>query len=369
MQRYLDFVLVQKIIAFGIVFLFFLPIHLKAEKVVLEGVVLEEKSNSYLEEVKITVLDSESNVIISNLYTNAKGEFSCELEKGKSYKIKVEKEAYQKYEEMLELGAKKTKKKLSLKKKRVWESGRIAVAANFSRKNSWSNAGMLLPYLLSMAPDSLPEYWWRTKEENKKKGYTKEPFQEDIFDPQAQGSNTNTKNSRFNSSRGRATNSRGIPDSFDNSDSWRSRTGSSSRSRNSGSGRDFDSDWNRNSNRFGEPLPDSFDEKGGEANQRKIIPETEVTLKELKLEVELLDNEYTGFMVQIVNSGSELPEDDEIFQRHGNIVLENNDGQYAYLLGKFPEREQAEKFFEEALEIQYPDAKVIEYRFGRRISE
>lgn len=364
MQRYLDFVLFQKIAALGIALLFLLPIHLKAEKVLLEGVILEETSKSLLDEVKITVLDSESNVVISNLYTNAKGEFSCELEKGKSYKLKVEKEAYQKYEEILELGAQKTKKKVSLKKKRVWESGRIAVASNFSRKNNWNNFSMLLPNLLSMAADSLPEYWWKTKEEKKKEGYTKEPFQEDIFDGKE------VKNSRsFNSNRSRTSTRRGVPDSFDNSNSWRSRTGSSSRSRASEAGRGFDNDWSRNSSRFGEPLPDSFGERSVETNQRKIIPETEVTVEELKLEVELLDNEYTGFMVQIVNSGAELPEDDEIFQRHGNIVLENNDGQYAYLLGKFPEREQAEKFFEEALEIQYPDAKVIEYRFGRRISE
>lgn len=325
-----------------IAFLLF-PLSLLAEKAVLNGTIFEEKGNTSLDEAKITIIDASSKVVISNLYTNDKGEFSCELEQGKSYRIKVERENYQSLEEVILVKDKEVKKKLKLKKKRNM-SGRIA-AQRFTNPPNLHLASMLLPYLLKQHRDSLPEYWWKTKEEKQSSKGSTEAFQEDIFindnitrKGRSSYGNPSTSTRRGNNWRRSTETARGVP------------------SRRRGNSSNLD-------------IPDSFDQNAGPNPTSKIIPETEVTAKKLIQEVQLMDNNYTGFMVQIILSGKALTEDHEIFQRHGNIILENNGGEYAYLLGKFEEQEDAEKFMEEALVITYPEAKVIQYRFGRRISE
>ncbi|MFT7451074.1 MAG: hypothetical protein ACI9VN_001797, partial [Patescibacteria group bacterium] len=63
-----------------------------------------------------------------------------------------------------------------------------------------------------------------------------------------------------------------------------------------------------------------------------------------------------------------LPLSHEILSRHVNIMLEEtNKGTYAYLLGKFNNKNDAADFMNRVLSEQYANARVVEYVGGRRL--
>ncbi len=100
----------------------------------------------------------------------------------------------------------------------------------------------------------------------------------------------------------------------------------------------------------------------------KLVSGLEVTsARELK-KPKQLSRSYTGYRVEFITSLSELPISHQIFSRHGNIVVEENkDGNFAYLLGDFDDKEDANDFLNNILIKRYPGARVVQFEKGRRI--
>ena len=83
--------------------------------------------------------------------------------------------------------------------------------------------------------------------------------------------------------------------------------------------------------------------------------------------VQILPRGYTGFMVEIVRSKTELDSENAIFDRHSNIMLDRlGNGHASYLLGDFDERSDAEWFLDNVVLKLYPKARIITFDEGRR---
>ena len=79
---------------------------------------------------------------------------------------------------------------------------------------------------------------------------------------------------------------------------------------------------------------------------------------------------YSGFRVEVLTSPSKLPGSHEVFLQFGNLVLEETkDGRFAYLLGDFKEKKDANSFHENIVAPRYPKAKIIQYSDGKRVLE
>jgi outer membrane protein OmpA-like peptidoglycan-associated protein len=83
-----------------------------------------------------------------------------------------------------------------------------------------------------------------------------------------------------------------------------------------------------------------------------------------------IDENFTGYKIEFYNSNAELPASHQIFSKHGNIEVERKkDGTYAYLLGDFGRHKDAKHFLDTVILPRYPNAKLVGYRKGVRISE
>lgn len=79
---------------------------------------------------------------------------------------------------------------------------------------------------------------------------------------------------------------------------------------------------------------------------------------------------YSGFKIEFFTANAELPLSHNIFARHGNITVEQRkDGRYAYLLGDFPKKDIANGFLADVMLRQYPQARLIKYNNGRRVTK
>lgn len=119
-------------------------------------------------------------------------------------------------------------------------------------------------------------------------------------------------------------------------------------------------------------LPNPYDQK---ATDKIIVPapalgETIVALAQNNPRTRALPQNYTGYKIEFFTTLSALPASHEIFNRHGNIVLERKaNGLFCYLLGDFEEAKLAETFLQESLVDRYPTATLISYENGQRIQE
>jgi len=107
--------------------------------------------------------------------------------------------------------------------------------------------------------------------------------------------------------------------------------------------------------------------------ERKIIVpepklgETMVASAQNNPRTRTLPFNYTGYKIEFFTTLSALPASHEIFNRHGNIVLERKaNGLFSYLLGDFQEEQLATTFLEESLLSRYSTATVISYENGQR---
>lgn len=84
----------------------------------------------------------------------------------------------------------------------------------------------------------------------------------------------------------------------------------------------------------------------------------------------LLPDSYHGYRVEFYQSVYKLPISHMIFTQHGNITIEQKkDGTFAYLLGAFSNRSEAEHLAEVVLKSRYPNASVVRYVNGKRYLE
>lgn len=75
---------------------------------------------------------------------------------------------------------------------------------------------------------------------------------------------------------------------------------------------------------------------------------------------------YSGYMIEMFTSVDELPNDHEVFKRHGKVFLDDTGVAFSYMLGEFATEEAAQKFINTVVHYSYPDAKVIKYKEGKR---
>lgn len=80
-----------------------------------------------------------------------------------------------------------------------------------------------------------------------------------------------------------------------------------------------------------------------------------------------IPKEYTGFRIEIMVTDSLVPETDDLFFRHGNIMLEPlNSNRFAYTVGDFRDAEAATSFLQQFILPKYSEASVIQYKDGKR---
>ncbi len=76
---------------------------------------------------------------------------------------------------------------------------------------------------------------------------------------------------------------------------------------------------------------------------------------------------FTGYAIELKRLRQALAANDPIFNRYGEIQLEElASGEYSYLLPGFSDFDQCVLYFEEKVEVLYPNAKIIEFLSGSR---
>lgn len=116
-------------------------------------------------------------------------------------------------------------------------------------------------------------------------------------------------------------------------------------------------------------LPNPYDQK---ITNEIIVPEPEfgetmVAAARNNPRTHTLPLNYAGYKIEFYTTLSALSATHEIFNRHGNIVLERKEnGLYSYLLGDFANKRLAATFLQETLLDRYPTATLIEYENGQR---
>lgn len=108
--------------------------------------------------------------------------------------------------------------------------------------------------------------------------------------------------------------------------------------------------------------------KGYSKKDKKIFVENMPVMQNDNFAIIELPEKFTGFKIELLKVQDEpLPDDDDIFFRHGNVVEEMiNETEYAYSIGNFKSEEEATEFMELFLADLYPDSRVISYENGIR---
>jgi hypothetical protein len=104
----------------------------------------------------------------------------------------------------------------------------------------------------------------------------------------------------------------------------------------------------------------------GEVVQISIKPETAIS-KNIYSKPSYLEEEFTGYSIQLKTSMERLANDNALFAEFGNLMIEEaTNPKYCYMLGEFETKEGAEKFLKFVISECYPEAKVIRYKSGSR---
>ncbi len=107
-----------------------------------------------------------------------------------------------------------------------------------------------------------------------------------------------------------------------------------------------------------------------EKRQPAIVPNHEVNTLSKVNKPRRLATDFTGYSIEIMRSAYQLPLSHGLFTRHGNLQLEETkEGSFAYMIGDFKKEKEAKGFLKQVLAHQYPDAKVIRYKNGRRLAK
>jgi len=113
-----------------------------------------------------------------------------------------------------------------------------------------------------------------------------------------------------------------------------------------------------------------FLNKGGVGipiNKSLIRHETKIeTYNENRFPVSI-PKHFSGYKIEILHTMEKIQEDNPIFFKHGRVAEEQLDDQsYAYLVGSFDSEEEADKFNKKIILENYPDAKIVKYKDGKR---
>ncbi len=116
---------------------------------------------------------------------------------------------------------------------------------------------------------------------------------------------------------------------------------------------------------------EEFDKPIGEQESMSlIVKETEIAIQPLAAgNTKSLPSDFEGYMIEFFTSNRKLPADHPIFANHGSITLEQTtQGKYAYLLGDFGDWRDANKFLNSIMLSKYPNARIIRYKKGKRLT-
>jgi outer membrane protein OmpA-like peptidoglycan-associated protein len=109
---------------------------------------------------------------------------------------------------------------------------------------------------------------------------------------------------------------------------------------------------------------DPFSPSGGNG---AIIGETRINTETENSTVAIPDN-YSGFKIEIWKSAKPLSMEHRIFTQHGNIAMDVvKVTKFSYMLGDFKIYEDADDYMRNSLLVNYPAAKVIQYKDGKRL--
>jgi len=108
------------------------------------------------------------------------------------------------------------------------------------------------------------------------------------------------------------------------------------------------------------------------------VEEVEVEVEEVEVEVEEvipppnvgeLSSGYTGYKIEILATDEAAKGNHPMFKQYGKIDIQKNvDKKFHYLMGDFRNGNLAKTFMERSVSFRYPDAKVIQFQGGQRIS-
>ena len=81
-----------------------------------------------------------------------------------------------------------------------------------------------------------------------------------------------------------------------------------------------------------------------------------------------LDNDFTGFVIELVESDVKLKRNFPLFERFGNIhVKQLENGKYSYcIIANFKKTDSLKIFVNEVIIPHAPEAKVLKYKRGQR---
>ena len=65
------------------------------------------------------------------------------------------------------------------------------------------------------------------------------------------------------------------------------------------------------------------------------------------------------YKILIHSSETQLSRDHDLYQRHAKLDEKKKGDQYYYLLGSFTEVEAVEKYYNTAIKLAYPEAKIV----------
>ncbi len=103
--------------------------------------------------------------------------------------------------------------------------------------------------------------------------------------------------------------------------------------------------------------------------ESKIIEEQKVATNAVSLKLKPIATNFKGYSVEIVSAASKLPNSHALFTQYGNLLLEETkDGKFAYLIGEFDSKKDANAFLNNIILPRYPKANIVEYMNGRRVA-
>ncbi len=96
------------------------------------------------------------------------------------------------------------------------------------------------------------------------------------------------------------------------------------------------------------------------------IEEPQAKLEGVELARDATGELLTGFMVVIHESKTPLAEDDEIFSRHNRVYSYlTAEGEFWYMLGRYPTKISAERESKSFLQATYPDCRIVNFVDGK----
>ena len=103
--------------------------------------------------------------------------------------------------------------------------------------------------------------------------------------------------------------------------------------------------------------------------ESKIIENQKVATNAVSLKLRSVASNFNGYSVEMVSAISKLPNSHALFTQYGNLILEETkDGKYAYLIGEFGSKKEANAFLQNIVLPRYPKANIVQYMNGRRVA-